>query len=190
MSDIPVFLILAGVALFFRWLKQRAENEQESSARSDAPNESPPPPQSERERVRRFLEALGAPPGAAPPPPVRPRRVSPGQIVTPGPAAARRRLRRTPTQPLPPLTTRPTEEPLPTWRPPPTIAPELIVVESPPISPPPTITIPVSRPAQILPAAIKTRPAVSLGKMLEEAGGLKQAIVLREVLGPPRGLQN
>src|SRR3982074_2463110 len=70
-----VLLIIAAVALL-RWLIQKG--------RSEAQNpHSPPPPsqpitrggetQTEEERIRKFLEALGQPPGSAPPK-VTPRR--------------------------------------------------------------------------------------------------------------------
>src|SRR6201999_3352976 len=63
------------------------------------------PPESEEERVRRFLEALGVPSGSHPPPPVRPRTVTP----RPTPPSSQPKVRRSWVQPLPPLVTTPEE---------------------------------------------------------------------------------
>jgi hypothetical protein len=66
--DFLIFLVLAGVALAFRWLTKQAAEQSEKNSSSE-PNERPvrPPSESEEERVRRFLEALGVPPGTKPP---------------------------------------------------------------------------------------------------------------------------
>src|SRR5438093_706267 len=106
MNDTLIFLVLAGLALIFKWLTSHGSGDSEKPE-PPSPNEQPPPPrppaQSEEERIRRFLEALGAPPGTRPPPPVRPRRV-----VTPAaPPAQRPRAKRSWVQPLPPLVTTP-----------------------------------------------------------------------------------
>ena len=198
MNDTLIFFILAALALIFKWLTSKAENSQaekeKRAAESDEPNEQAPPtlrpaPQSEEERVRRFLEALGMPAGTQPPPPVRQRRV-----VTPSvpqtPPAQKPKAKRSWAQPLPPLVTMPEDlhpPPLPTAAPP---LPTMVHVE-PPLpeiedsSPPPAPVMPaLRRPAPHSPA-----PAMSLGAMLRSPASVRRAIVLREVLGPPRGLQ-
>ena len=85
MNDLLIFLVLAAIALIFRWLTGQGSKEDSEKPESPSPNERPqrPPPESEEERVRRFLEALGAPPGSAPPTPVRPRPAAPRRVVTP-----------------------------------------------------------------------------------------------------------
>jgi hypothetical protein len=191
MNDTLIFLALAGVALVFKWLTSHAAGDAEKPE-APPPNESPsrrPPAQSEEERVRRFLEALGAPPGTQPPPPIRRRSVAPRPAVSPVPQPQRPpKVRRSFVQPLPPLTSAP---------------PEPVVIE---VAPPPvatalaqlsTLTPPLAVPATSVPLvkttskALKSRtlPTGSLGALLRNPGSIRQAIVLREVLGPPRGLQ-
>ncbi|MBA3608034.1 MAG: hypothetical protein H0W43_05920 [Chthoniobacterales bacterium] len=198
MNDTLIFFILAALALIFKWLTSKAENSQaekeKRAAESGEPNEQAPPtlrpaPQSEEERVRRFLEALGMPQGTQPPPPVRQRRV-----VTPSapqtPPAQRPKVKRSWAQPLPPLVTMPEDlrpPPLQTAPPP---LPTMVHVE-PPLAeiedslPPPAPVLPALR----IPALQKPAPVMSLGAMLRSPASVRRAIVLREVLGPPRGLQ-
>ncbi len=191
MNDALIFLLLAGIALVFKWLSNRGASE-EGEPGATSPNEPTPhrpPAQREEERVRRFLEALGVPPGTSPPPPVRPRRVIPRQVVNPTPRPPTRKLRRGLMQPLPPLVTTPAEQappPLTTAAP----LPQVVLTASPPP------TIPGSRvaPGEVVRqtrtgVSAATRPA-SLGEMLRARGSARQAIILREVLGPPRGLQS
>ncbi|MEO5717557.1 MAG: hypothetical protein ABIR29_03180 [Chthoniobacterales bacterium] len=187
MNDTLIFFGLAALALIFKWLTSKAEKSQAENETHESDSASPrvapplrPPPQSEEERVRRFLEALGMPQGTPPPPPVRPRQV----VVTPAAAPPQRpKVKRSPVQPLPPLVTTPQD-----FSPPPipsvvTVAPVLPEIEIP--LPRPRLFLPVPRKAAPIPSV----PATSLGAMLRSRGSARQAIVLREVLGPPRGLQ-
>ena len=107
MNDTLIFLVLAGIALIFKWLTSHASDDSEKP-KPPPPNEPirRPPPQSEEERVRRFLEALGQPPGSRPPPPVRPRTAVERRTVGPKKAP---KVRRGWAQPLPPLVTTPEE---------------------------------------------------------------------------------
>ena len=184
MNDTVIFLVLAGIALVFKWLTKQAAKDKEKPT-SSSPNEPAqrPPPQSDEERVRRFLEALGAPPGSAPPPPVRPRQVVPRRVVTPAAPAPREVRNRKWEQPLPPLTSAPLPPPIVTEVPlPPAPIPLPL---APPVSLPLAPPIPASRTA----SAPRLAPVVSLGELLRRRGSVRQAVVLREVLGPPRGLQ-
>jgi hypothetical protein len=187
MNDTLIFLVLAVLALIFKWLTRQTSEDGEKPE-PPSPNEQAPPPrppaQSEEERIRRFLEALGAPPGTRPPPPVRQRRV-----VTPvAPPAQRPRAKRTWVQPLPPLVTTPKD----LGPPPPTTASfERAAVEVAPsmtVAPPePIILPPLPTPRATAPA--REMPRQSLGRLLRQRGSVRQAVILREVLGPPRGLQ-
>src|SRR4030095_5067145 len=107
MNDTLIFLILGALALIFKWLTRQASDDSEKPE-PPSPNEQAPPrppAQSEEERIRRFLEALGAPPGTRPPPPVRQRR-----SVTPAtPPVQKPKTRRGWAQPLPPLVTTPAD---------------------------------------------------------------------------------
>jgi hypothetical protein len=188
-NDTLIFLVLAGLALIFKWLTSQSSKDSDESE-SPPPNEAPsrrrPPAQTDEERVRRFLEALGVPQGTQPPPPVRPRKV-----VTPTQPKVRPKAKRSLLQPLPPLVTTP-DLPLPPSRsapPPPTV----VVME--PTSVPEVAvlpTVPASIPGVTERAqAGATRPSAttSLGALLRSRASVRQAIILREVLGPPRGLQ-
>jgi hypothetical protein len=180
MNDTLIFLVLAGLALIFKWLTSQGSSDSEKPE-PPAPNESPsrrPPPESDEERVRRFLEALGMPQGTQPPPPVQRRRV-----VTPTPAPAEKpRVKRSWVQPLPPIVTTPPEllpPPLPSEP-----VPEVIVRREEVVAPPPV-------PVPLMQKPVSRRPAsvTSLGAMLRSRASIRRAIILREVLGPPRGLQ-
>jgi hypothetical protein len=186
MNDTLIFLVLGALALVFKWLTSRASGAAEKPE-PPSPNEGTPPrqpAQSEEERIRRFLEALGAPPGTRPPPPVRPRRV-----VTPvTPPAQRPRAKRNWVQPLPPLVTTPKD-----LGPPPPTTPsfEPAAVEIAPsmtVAPPqPIILPPVPMPRATAPSRVTPRQPLST--LLRSRASVRQAVVLREVLGPPRGLQ-
>jgi hypothetical protein len=187
MNDTLIFLVLAGLALIFKWLTSQSSSDSEKPG-PPPPDEQArpprPPPESEEERVRRFLEALGMPQGTQPPPPVQRRRV-----VTPAaPPGQKPRVRRSWVQPLPPLVTRPEDTP-PPLPPLTTIAPASMTVEE--VPPPIEVARPAPRPGPAIrqPAPRPAAQIISLGKMLRSPGSVRRAIVLREVLGPPRGLQ-
>ncbi len=180
MNDTLIFLVLAGLALVFKWLTSHGSGDGEKPE-PPPPNERAArrsPPESEEERVRRFLEALGMPQGTPPPPPVQRRRV-----VTPAPRAAEKpKVKRSWVQPLPPIVTAPPEilpPPLPTEP-----VPEVVVQREEVVIPPP-VPVPVMQ----KPLARRPAPVTSLGAMLRSRRSIRQAIILREILGPPRGLQ-
>ncbi|MGH8092989.1 MAG: hypothetical protein ACREIF_05900 [Chthoniobacterales bacterium] len=195
MNDTVIFFVLAGLALLFKWLTKQGTSDAEKPE-LPSPNERPEPPsaQSDEERVRRFLEALGVPPGSAPPPPVRPRPTVPRQVITPAQPKPPAKARRSWVQPLPPLVTTPKEVPAPPLQPP-TAAPPSPVVIAPP-APVASAAMPgrmvrpgpvASETRQVAPVSAST--AGSLRAILRARGSLRQAIMLREILGPPRGLQ-
>jgi hypothetical protein len=187
MVETVIFLVLAGLALIFRWFTIATTRERDEK-QPPLPNERAArrPAESEEERVRRFLEALGMPQGSSPPPPVRPRPATPRRIITPKTAETRRRPRRSFVQPLPPLVTTPAEESPPqreTSPEPPALPvltaplPSTFVVET---TVAPTV-VAAGQSAQPLP--LQGSP---LGVLLRDRRNLRQAIILREVLGPPR----
>jgi hypothetical protein len=180
MFDHPWIVVIVLVAGFLRWLSQKGE-----AAKQDSPQPTAAPPpiprgesQTEEERIRRFLEALGQPAGSTPPPKVAPKREA--------------RPRAFPT-PLPPLTTVP--RPLP---------PSPAAVQMPPPVP---IQRPIFTPAPPQEMSFEVRdisaPAFGdspraarvaanepgLMSRLASREGLRSAIILREVFGPPRSLQ-
>ncbi len=195
MSDTLILLVVAGLALVFKFLARQAARGEDTpppqspglpNERSSPPAVTRPPAQSEEERVRRFLEALGAPPGSTPPPPVQPRVMGPRRVITPA-RQPKPKLNRPWAQPLPPLVTVPGEERLTT--------PPAPVIPSLPSVPTSTLLPPAPSPRALKPAGVPTTspavipPNVWLREMLRARGAARQAIVLREVLGLPRGLQ-
>ena len=178
--DHPAILLLFALVGLVRWLISKSKSGPQNP-------ESPPPPpsrpitrggetQTEEERVRRFLEALGQPPGTTPPKVVMQRRAVQPKIF--------------PT--LPPLKTKP--PPLP----------EVVVPPPPPLRFETTRVTPMtaseasfdvhdvtrqvsSEPAKDIRRAAGPRfdPRIKLGTPQD----LRTAIVLREIFGLPRSLQ-
>jgi hypothetical protein len=194
--DSLLFLLLVAVAIFFRLLARAANktakptDNETNVRRITTPPSRPAPPDSDTERIRKFLDALGQPAGTAPPRRVMPRaRTIPPQTVAPKPTV----VRHVPpfASPLPPLTTRPPDLPpiaaSETPLPPPIPA---AVTARPPISTP-------SRAAEssaVISAAYNVVPTGDalrddLMKLLRSPAGRRQAVILREVLGPPRSFQ-
>lgn len=183
--DHPWFLVLIAVVTLIRWLASKGK----STPQDTEPPERPPSnaiprggeTQSEEERIRRFLEALGQRPGSSPPP-VTPRR----RQVTP-------KISARPFSTLPPLKTAP-----------PPLPPEVTTATP---FPPPLPIEPVSspRPRALEPAfevrdvALQTssEPPSGVPRAARFAGRIKfgtpqdlrTAIVLREIFGPPRAFQ-
>src|SRR5207247_3031892 len=113
-----LFLLLLVVAGLFQLLgrvARKTSEEEEEPTPNPAPRMPKPipraPAESDQERIRKFLEALGQPPASRPPPPVAQRPTYRKPLVLPHvpPFAS----------PLPPLVTRPPDMP-------PQIPPELI----------------------------------------------------------------
>lgn len=201
--DTLLFLLLmAGVGLL-RLLIKKASGETIDDEPAPPPPRGIPPPlpraptQSDEERIRKFLEALGQPTTNAPPPPVSPRPL-PEPITefqrTKMEEAARAARRRNLMAPLPPLTTVP-PEPSPRRvvmpRPVPPRSTEPIGIASQAPSPGPQVLPPLPTEAySVAPVAssssiVQTDP-LSLFRSRDD---LRRAIILREVLGPPRSLQ-
>jgi hypothetical protein len=177
MLDHPWIILIALAFGFLRWLSQKGEAaKQDDSVKPD--DETPPSTrgseaQTEEERIRRFLEALGQPAGAKPPPKVAPKReVRPRVFPT-----------------LPPLKTAP----------PPLPAAATFVEQVAPV--PPVIPRRVFTPAPVQETGFEVRdfgmpvssdvPADKPGFLskLATSQGLRDAIILREIFGPPRSMQ-
>lgn len=197
MFDHPIILFLVLAAALLRWLSQKSDTPKQDPERPVVPNQPIPrggETQSEEERIRRFLEALGQPTTSTPPRKVTPRPTARKREVLPhvGPFKS----------PLPPLTT----------------APPPLVTEPPPLPTFPTATTPVPLPppierrvlepsipqegvfevrdlgAQILGdlSPVDRRAATEQRGLTLKLGStqdLRRAIILREIFGPPRSLQ-
>src|SRR5712692_8944481 len=107
-----LFLLFVAGAFLFQLLTRAAsktsKNADESQRRSTSRPQTPPPiprapAETDEERIRKFLEALGQPTTSKPPPPVTPRPTYQKPVVLPHmpPFGS----------PLPPLTTRPPDLP-------------------------------------------------------------------------------
>ena len=185
--DHPVILIVVVAASILRWLWQKSQAEKTNAEPPVAPDQPVPraEAQTEEERIRRFMEALGQPVSSRPPPPVVPRTSAPRQTVVP---------------PLPPL-----RSPLPRLK---TVPPPLPA--SPPsitgASQPRQLPRRIFQPAPVQDAGFEVRdldaaslqdpsraavkPQENLMFNLTSREGLRSAIVLREIFGPPRSLQS
>jgi hypothetical protein len=183
--DTLIFIALVLIASFFRWIAKEADKAKRRSEQNQAspPMAAPARPREENDeaRVRRFLEALGQPTSHSPPQPVQRRAVRPSEKRVTVPHE------RKVFSPLPPLTTVP--PPLP------------IEVQPVPFSPqfePERAVVPAAteRKAPIIlptafPETVHESPMhADLAKLLSSGAGLRDAIVLREIFGPPRSLQS
>ena len=184
---VPLFF---GIAVLFQLFsaaaaKKRKERE-DQKRRSTLPSQtSRPDDEDDTERIRKFLEALGQPTSSKPPPPVESRPTYQKPIVVPRkePEPIRRRWV---TSRLPPLTTRP---------------PDLPVETRPPVIPTretPTFEVQAGPPPLELLAEVEAKTAAvtqaianprDLATMLKSTTGLRDAIILREIFGPPRSMQ-
>src|SRR5512132_111587 len=209
--DNLLFLLLIAVAALFQLLSitiskagKSDSNETSSSPRLETPRPiQRAPRESDADRIRKFLEALGQPPTSTPPPPVAPRtdvpprRLAPVQPppVIPGAWRLPREQREKPD-----VTQResaPLEQPshLQEIVPPPIPPPaaqafevhEALPVE---LQQPPIIKTPAEAYAAATQAVAKRADfTMNIATLLVSKSGLREAILLREILGPPRGLQ-
>lgn len=193
-----LFLLVLVVAGLFQLLGRAARNTSKDEAEQTS---SQPPPrtlkpipraskESDQERIRKFLEALGQPPASHPPPPALPR-----TNIPPRPLA--------PVQPpLPQIwkVTRQERRKRQVILGPPAETPKTAEKTLPPVPAPAFET----EPLQIQPSLIKTpvetyaaatRPGskegfnADIATLLASKATLREAIILREILGPPRALR-
>jgi hypothetical protein len=205
--DNLLFLLFVAIAIFFQILTRAAtkagRRPGDTKRRSTSPPqtqrpEAPGPDETDEERIRKFLEALGQPTTSKPPEPIAPRPTYQRPTVLPHVPPPLR-------SPLPPLKTRPPDLPreirLPgqipptrearTFRPKVADAPAFDVQQS----LPPLESLPVIKTAAEA-YAIATQPIpksadakIDITTLLRSTSGLRDAIILREIFGPPRSLQ-
>jgi hypothetical protein len=204
--DNLLFFLLIAVAVLFQLLSKAISKagKSESDETSSSPEPQTPRPiqraprESDADRIRKFLEALGQPPSSTPPPPVLPRtdipprRLAPVQPPPVIPGAwrlPRERQRKTD------VTQKESPPPVEQIVLPPVAAPaapafeiyEALPVE---LEEPPTVKMPVEDyAAATRPAAKTARVKTDIATLLVSKSSLREAILLREILGPPRGLQ-
>lgn len=195
-----LFLLLLVVAGLFQLLGRAArKTSTDKTKRTSEPPARIPKPiprapkESDEERVRKFLEALGQPSASRPPPPVAQRPTYRKPLVLPHvpPLGS----------PLPPLVSRPPElpsefevhrEPAPPPTPQPSRPlpePTFQIHEA--VAPPELVPVVVTT----VPEAKSQQPIAALGStihltaLLRSPTGLRDAIIVREILGPPPGLR-
>jgi hypothetical protein len=205
-----LFLLLVALAGLFQLLGRAArktrEDEEEPTQKSPPSTLKPiprAPAESDEERIRKFLEALGQPTSSRPPPPVTPR-----TDIPPRPLA--------PVKP-------PTTYPVPSWR---KLTPEerrkrpYILKESPllgGVTPAEQVSAPAMTAASAFevregPLRAEQQPIIKaqleayaaskalgvaktedlktdIATLLASKSGLRGAIIIREIFGPPRSLQ-
>jgi hypothetical protein len=196
--DSLLFLLLVAVAVLFQFLAKTAGKtgkDQTKRTSTAIPRTPTPmrhvPTDSDEDRIRKLLEALGQPPTSRPPPSVVPRTDIPPRPLAPvqPPISPFSQLRReksrkreiTPKEIPPPRTVRGSEK----------IVPPFEVPEgSLPIAPPPIFKAPAQADAGVTPTIVKAEVRrTDITTLLASTSGLRDAIILREILGPPRGLR-
>ena len=195
--DNLLFLLLVAVAVLFQFLaKAAAKTGKDQTKRTETPQTPTPtrrpPTESDEDRIRKLLEALGQPPTSRPPPPVAPRTDIPPRPVAPvqPPMSPLSQVRREksrrreiiPKEIPPRLPVRETEKMVP---------PAFEVQEGElPIAPPPIFKIPAETYVGVTPTIAKAEILrADIATLLASTSGLRDAIILREILGPPRGLR-
>ena len=209
-----IFIIIAAIIGISRLISRISEESKKQSQRRGQPPQRPPAqpgipqpiqrtrPKTDEERIREFLEALGQPAGAAPPPKAQPRTQIPPRPLAPV---------------QPPASMRPfAKPPFRTWR---EQAKEIVVLQQPTKIAPPEIkrvVVPSVVPAEanepdmwIAPEQAQTGAATKIAiartddqpsvrasadtiwkQALRSPNAARTAIILREIFGPPRGVQS
>jgi len=200
-----LLLLLAGLFQLLGRAVRKRSGEEEKPASKPAPQMTKPIPrvakESDQERIRKFLEALGQPSASKPPPPVMPRTDIPPRPLAPvrppvepliprwklTPEERRKRPYILKESSLPGSVT-PAEQISASAM---TIAPAFEIHEGPlPIEPPPVIKTPMETYAAATRAVPKGADLkTDIAILLASKSGLRDAIILREIFGPPRSLQ-
>ena len=185
-----LFLLLIAVAVLFQFLAKAAGKSSKGQTKR-TPTPSPIPraaTESDEDRIRKLLEALGQPPTSRPPPPVVPRTEIPPRPLAPvqPPMSPLSQLRRE--KPRKREITSEEISPPRAFKGPAKMVP--LTNEAPlPIAPPTSIKAPVDIYAGRMKATAKTdEPGRDVVMLLASTSGLRDAMILREILGPPRGL--
>jgi hypothetical protein len=195
--DNLLFLLLIAVAVLFQFLAKAAgKTGKDQTKRPSTPRTPAPipraPAESDEDRIRKLLEALGQPPTSRPPPLVVPRTDIPPRPIAPvqppkSPLSQLRREKSRKPEIIPkeistPQTVRGLGKIVP---------PAFEVHEGPlPITPPPIMKAPAASYAEVTATIAKAeQPRRNIATLLASTSGLRDAMILREILGPPRGLR-
>jgi hypothetical protein len=208
--DNLIFLLLIAVAALFQLLSKAVSKAGKSDPNETSSSPKPQTPQpiqrtsreSDADRIRKFLEALGQPPSSTLLPPVLPRTDIPPRPLAPvqPPPVIMPRAWRLPVerQQKPDVTQKQSQPPEQPSRfqqtvPPPPATASFEVHETLPayLQQPPVITMPVETYAAPKPFELAKGADYKLdvATLLASKSTLRKAILLREILGTPRGLQ-
>jgi hypothetical protein len=218
--DNLLFILLIAMAALLRLLASKAGESKKKSQQPGQTSTSTPrpirptppraPAESDEERIRKFLEALGQPTTSKPPPPVTPRTHIPPRPVAPVQPPPHMRPFAAPRWPtleerpeLQPRQKIPSAKPVPAVMAQPTAPqPAKVVIEERSGFPirevtvlPPPLPLTAEGPITLPPlTSYETQtfaPTLdrSLSALLASPEGLRRAIILREIFGPPRSLQ-
>src|SRR5947207_1503818 len=203
--DNLLFLLLIAAAALFQLLSKavRKAGKSDSNETSSSPRPQTPRPtqraprQSDADRIRKFLEALGRPPSSTPPPPVAPRTdIPPRRLAPVQPPPVMPRAWRLPREQRekPEITQK--ESPSPEQ---PSRVEKIVVPAVPDAAPAFEVHEIQQQPIVKTPVevyAAATRPIINrpdlktnIASLLASKSGLREAIILREVFGPPLGLR-
>jgi hypothetical protein len=213
-----LFLLFILVAFLFQVLTRAATKAGKGHGETGRPSPTGPPPvprrqtETDEERIRKFLEALGQPAGSAPPLPVTPRKLDVARAA----AEARYRLEQerralerkaktfAPQPGFPPVTTFPPPLPhelKPTEQ---ATSPPGRKIYRPKVPEVPTFEVQVApTPAEVIsvtktpdqPSVVQLATPViqsekNFAELLKSNSGLREAIILREIFGPPRAFSD
>ena len=210
LDNLLFFLLIAVAALFQLLSKVSKAGRSDSNETSSTPKPQAPHPiqraprEADADRIRKFLEALGQPSSSTPPTPVLPRTgipprplapVQPPPVITPRawrlPRENREKSDVSRRENAPLEQPRRFQQVVPPPVPPP-VTPAFEVHEAlaGDFQQPPIITHPVESPATASQAPDQ-RPdfKMDIAALLASKSGLRKAIILREIFGSPRGLQ-
>ena len=209
--DNLLFFLLIAVAALFQLLSKAISKARKSDSNeiSSSPRPQTPQPvqraprESDADRIRKFLEALGQPPSSSPPPPVLPRTdIPPRRLAPVQPPPVIPGMWRLPRQrpEKPDVSKRdsaPLEQPsgLQQILPPIVSAPTTATFEVQaafPVEPQQRSIIKMAVESNATANQVTVRAADSkreIAALLGSKSSLRDAILIREILGPPRGLQ-
>ena len=194
--DNLLFILLIAMAVLFRLLASKAGEAKKKAQKPDQGSTDMPHPSepiapvsrdTDAERIRSFLEALGQPAGSQPPPPVVARTEIPPRPLAPvQPPRGPFSLPRSPRTP----DERHKRQVIPQKASPP-LSPVFEIQERPVQGEPPGD---VKSPTEVYGVGARPKTEVAraekgIAAFLRPPGGLRNAIILREIFGPPRSLQ-
>ncbi len=186
-----IIILIAAVVGIVNWMSKRQQeggSDQEPSEPVFRPPQTPSD-ESERERMRKFMEALGVPASSLPPSPVQ-RKIQPRPAQEQVPAAPAPRTSAPPMAPRQPQMRRTapvSTKPVPMPAPP--VTPEVPQPAKYEVDLHEQVSLRQAVAVEKAPVASARLDLASLPALLRKPESLRAAFVLKEILGTPRGLE-